>query len=77
MNKDAVQTKLEEGLEHHRRGNLREAEVFYREVLGVTPDQLDALNLLGLLYVQLNRPAEAETLLRQAIVPLNNQELPS
>jgi protein O-GlcNAc transferase len=67
-----IEEALSRALEHHRAGRLNEAETIYRIVLGHQPDQVDALNLLGLLYVQLNRAAEAEPLLRRAIALESN-----
>ena len=43
---------LEQGLEHHKSGNLYEAETAYRKILDRDPRHPDALHFLGLLAAQ-------------------------
>jgi tetratricopeptide (TPR) repeat protein len=57
---------LKETIELHRLGRLDEAEQGYREHLEATPDDADALHLLGLLRHQRGATAEAEDLLTRA-----------
>ena len=51
--KGKLQLILAAGFERHKNGNLNAAKMLYAEVLKVTPDNLDALNLFGLLHYQL------------------------
>jgi predicted O-linked N-acetylglucosamine transferase (SPINDLY family) len=62
-----IDQALETALQHHRAGQLREAEAIYRQVLARQPDNADALNLLGFLAHQVNRRPEALELIRRAI----------
>ena len=50
-----------------RVGNLAEAEHLYRSVLRAQPHHLGALNLLGILLIQLGRDDEAERSIRTAL----------
>ncbi len=52
---------------HHRRGQLREAEALYRQVLDAQPDHFDALHLCGVLMHQRGRSAEALKLIGAAL----------
>ena len=51
---------------HHNAGRLAEAERIYRAILDQSPDDLNALNLLGVLARQTGRAAEAASLLGKA-----------
>jgi tetratricopeptide (TPR) repeat protein len=51
----------------HQRGQLGEAERLYRQVLKQHPDNLDALNLLGVLALQTGRNEEAIDLIGRAL----------
>jgi protein O-GlcNAc transferase len=51
----------------HRAGKLAEAESLYREVLGTSADQFDALHLLGILKTQQGQHGEALALVTQAL----------
>jgi Tfp pilus assembly protein PilF/2-polyprenyl-3-methyl-5-hydroxy-6-metoxy-1,4-benzoquinol methylase len=51
----------------HQRGQLGEAERLYRQVLGRDRNNLDALNLLGVLALQTGRNEEAVALLKRAL----------
>ncbi len=44
-----LQQQLESGWSHYQAGRLAEAEEFYRKVLAMQPNHVDALHLLGLL----------------------------
>lgn len=52
---------------HHQRGQLREAEDLYGQVLDAAPDNFDALHLYGVLMHQRGRSVEALTLIGQAL----------
>jgi predicted O-linked N-acetylglucosamine transferase (SPINDLY family) len=58
---------LKEARRHHLAGRLVEAEAGYRAVAGGSDVHPDALNLLGVLCLQMARDEEALTLLRQAV----------
>jgi predicted O-linked N-acetylglucosamine transferase (SPINDLY family) len=51
----------------HRAGRLREAEQFFRAVLRIDPERLEALHLLGVVLAQGGNPAEGETWIARAI----------
>ncbi|MGE3271976.1 MAG: tetratricopeptide repeat protein [Chloroflexota bacterium] len=58
---------LTRAVEHHQRGQLADAERLYRKVLNQSPNQPDALHLLGVLALQNGRPADAVTRIQRAI----------
>ena len=58
---------LAAALEHHRAGRLAQAEKAYRQVLEATPDDADALHMLGVVAHQMRRSEEAADLIGQAI----------
>jgi len=43
----SIQEKLSTALAFHQQGQLLEAGELYREILAEDPDQVDALNLMG------------------------------
>ncbi|WP_049973900.1 tetratricopeptide repeat protein [Azospirillum sp. B4] len=63
----SIAQALEEALRHHRDNALGPAEVIYRRILEVAPDEGDALNLLAVLCLQTGRPDEALTLATRAV----------
>jgi tetratricopeptide (TPR) repeat protein len=63
---------LNMAIRHHRAGDLRSAEVLYRQVLQMVPRQVDALHLLGVVAHQVGRHDLALDFIRQAL-----QENPS
>lgn len=58
---------LASGMGHHSAGRLAEAEKAYREVLSTEPQNPEALHLMGVLALQVNKPAQAVELIAQAI----------
>jgi predicted TPR repeat methyltransferase len=58
---------LRAGIRRHRAGDLREAEVVYHKVLGVTPESVDALHFLGVLRHQQGRTDEGVGLVQRAL----------
>src|SRR4051812_25557909 len=58
---------LETAVDHHRAGQLREAEALYRQVLQTTPDQPDALHFLGVIALQVGQFQAGEQLIGRAI----------
>ncbi len=63
MNSNLLQTALT----HHQQGDFAQAEQCYREILTTTPNDSDALELLGTLSYQNERLEEAVDLFRQAL----------
>ncbi len=59
--------RLQAAMELHRAGDLSRAEALYRQVLTQSPDQPDALHLLGLIAHQQGRPDVALELIGRAI----------
>jgi tetratricopeptide (TPR) repeat protein len=57
----------------HQAGDLDAAEALYHEVLNTEPDNLNGLQLLGVLIHQRGRSAEAVTLLQHAIAVLERR----
>ncbi len=62
-----AQFVLEQAVQHHRGGRLAEAEELYRTLLAASPDDADALHLLGLLRAQRGDAAGGRELIRRAI----------
>ncbi|CAN5402624.1 tetratricopeptide repeat protein [soil metagenome] len=58
---------LAQGLEHHRAGRLQQAEAIYRQILQQRPDEPEALNLLGVIALQVGRPDVAVQLLLKSV----------
>jgi len=58
---------LVRGLEQQRQGNLKEAEKIFREVLVESPDDVDALRLLGGVAMQARQWGDAEAILRRVV----------
>lgn len=55
-----------EGIAHHQRGRLTEAQSLYRQVLKLIPQQADALHMLGVIEFQSKNYAEAVQLISRA-----------
>jgi protein O-GlcNAc transferase len=62
-----VNKALQFALENHRAGNLRQAELIYRNILGKRPHDVDALHLLGVLCHQLGDYDSAIKYIKKAI----------
>jgi hypothetical protein len=54
-------------LDHQKWGRFSDAEILYREVLGVAPETFDALHMLGTVRLMLDDFDEAESLISRAI----------
>jgi protein O-GlcNAc transferase len=59
--------KLAQAIEEHRRGNLRVAEAFYRDILSENPNDSDAMHLLGVIAIQCEDLPSAIVLIERAI----------
>ena len=59
--------RVEEGLQHHGAGRLREAEALYRQALTEDPQNIDALHFLGVVALQRGDSAQAVALISQAL----------
>ncbi len=66
MQQQAPDPRLREALGLHQAGRLDEAEAAYRNILDAAPDQLDALQLLGVLFGQTGRLEQAHDMLSRA-----------
>lgn len=60
-----VEQLLQRAYQAHQADRLDDAERLYQELLTIAPDDLDACNLLGLLFLESGRPQES-------IAPLTN-----
>ncbi|MBF0587522.1 MAG: tetratricopeptide repeat protein [Magnetococcales bacterium] len=58
---------LQSGISHHQAGDLQQAESIYRQILAADPNQADALNLLGLIALQVEAFDQAIPLIERAI----------
>lgn len=67
MTHPALDTLLRSAFAHHQRGELDDAETLYRRVLAHDPDNLNALQLLGLLVHARDRSPAALDLLDHAV----------
>lgn len=59
--------QVEQGLQHHGAGRLREAEALYRQALVEDPQNIDALHFLGVIALQQGDPTQAVVLISQAL----------
>lgn len=59
---------LNNALQLHRDNKLAEAETIYKTLLKMKPDDVNILNLYGLLCLSINKPKDAVDLLSKAVV---------
>ena len=69
----AANELIASAFERHQAGDLDKAEALYHQALSTEPDNLNGLQLLGLLIHQRGRTVEAITLLDQAIAVLEGR----
>jgi tetratricopeptide (TPR) repeat protein len=69
------QQLFEMGLMAHRRGDLKEADWLYREILQAVPGHIGALHMLGVTCAQQGRREEAVSLLRRVVAQTPNDAL--
>jgi len=67
MSQLTIEQAMQTAVAHHRAGRLGDAEAIYRQVLGVQPDNPDALHLLAVIAAQEGRHDAAIDLIRKAI----------
>ncbi len=63
----AVLAKLRQAIACHQQGQLGPAEALYREILQTDPRHFDALNLLGVIAIQVGQAQQGIDLINQAI----------
>jgi len=62
------QSTLQQALNHHQADRLHQAEVLYKQILLVNPNNLDCLNLLGVLTHQMGKSEIAIELINKALI---------
>jgi len=67
MSRQNIEQAMQLAISHHQAGRLPQAEQLYRQVLGVQPNNPDALHLLGVLAGQAGRHDIAAELIQKAI----------
>jgi len=67
MNDQEIQAKIQQALQFQKSGRLPEAETIYRQILSQHPNQVDALNLLGVIASLTNHQQHALDLINRAI----------
>lgn len=70
-----IERKFATALQHHRGGNLREAESLYQQILQVDSNHADALHMLGVLAHQTGRQQIAVEMISRAIA--QNANMPA
>lgn len=68
-----LRAALEQALQLHQSGDLKQAESLYGKILQQQPGQPDALNLLGVMANQVGQPEAAIDLIRQAVAQLPHE----
>ena len=66
----SIHSPIEAAFALHQAGNIAEAERSYRALLESEPDNLNCLQLLGILVGQKGSPTEAVALLERAVAVL-------
>jgi tetratricopeptide (TPR) repeat protein len=67
MSRVTVSQALQLAIQHHQAGRLQQAEAVYRQILGLEPDNADALHLLGVLAHQCGHHQTAVELIRKSL----------
>lgn len=70
-----VNALIQQGMQEHQAGHLDKAKKIYDIILGKDPLNYDALNLSGVILLQLNDPTGAISLIERAINVLPNQAM--
>ena len=59
---------VQQAVDFHQKGDLKEAEDLYRQVISVAPNHTTALHLLGVISHQTGHNQEAVDLIRRALL---------
>ena len=70
---EPVSEFLDKAMEHHQNGAITKAEKYYKRVLKINPNHVDALHLSGVIAHQLGRTLRAIKLIQTAIANDKNQ----
>ena len=70
---EPVREFLDKAMEHHQKGAITKAEKYYKRVLRIDPNHIDALHLSGVIAHQLGHTPRAIKLIQKAIANDNNQ----
>jgi tetratricopeptide (TPR) repeat protein len=62
-----AQQNLRQAVSFHSAGDIRKAQKLYKSVLKIIPKDANALNLLGMSYIQTSKPQKAVEILRKAV----------
>ena len=73
MTSAAISEQLSLAVRHHQGGRLQRAEIAYRQILAVDPNQVDAIHLLGVIAHQSGKHEIAIQYIRRAIGLAGNQ----
>ena len=68
ISEEEIDKFLEHGIKLHRGGSILEAKDYYQKVLNKSPDNSDALNLLGVVSLHLGDTELAVSLITRALV---------
>jgi protein O-GlcNAc transferase len=74
VNRNQTETELARAIQYHELGHFKEAEICYRRILKIDPENPDALHLMGVIAHQMKRYDLAADLIGRAIV--NNPRIP-
>jgi len=64
---DGIASLVQQGISLHQQGSFEEAQVIYEQILKSQPGHFDAMQLLGVLFVQIKKYLEAIELLSKAL----------
>ena len=63
----SAQKKVQEGINFHKKGKLKKAEVLYRNALKINPNHPDANHNLGILLISKNKSQDALNFFKVAL----------
>ena len=67
MHETTTSNLLKSAISAHKEGNFVHAEELYREVISLSPNNLDALHYLALIFISTNQPEVSIPLLNKAV----------
>ena len=62
-----ISTQIQQGLALHLQGNLKEAQTIYEQVIRISPNNFDALRLLGVIFLQTKQYPQTVEFLSKAL----------